>query len=135
MPPVACQQEAQGKIRRVLPLYLAVVFAAGALIATQAGVNSQLTRAVGHPVLAATISFMVGTAVLLVGSLGVMGSWTSLAAAAQAPWWAWTGGSSRADGLLRSGPRCRSGGPLREGDADPLLPEARQKSCRRQRSL
>ena len=77
MAPVACQQEAQGKIRRVLPLYLAVVFAAGALIATQAGVNSQLTRAVGHPVLAATISFMVGTAVLLVGSLGVMGSWTT----------------------------------------------------------
>jgi bacterial/archaeal transporter family-2 protein len=92
MPHVACQQERQVKIRRVLPLYLAIVFAAGALIATQAGVNSQLTRAVGHPILAATISFLVGTAVLLAGSLGVVGSWTGLSAAAQAPWWAWTGG-------------------------------------------
>jgi transporter family-2 protein len=89
---VACQQEWQGKIRRVLPLYIAIVFAAGALIATQAGVNSQLTRAVGHPILAATISFIVGTAILIVGSLGVVGSWTGLSAAAQAPWWAWTGG-------------------------------------------
>jgi transporter family-2 protein len=89
---VACQQEAQVKIRRVLPIYLAIVFAAGALIATQAGVNSQLTRAVGHPVLAAAISFVVGTAVLLAGSLLVMGSWTGVATAASAPWWAWTGG-------------------------------------------
>ena len=96
MAPVVCQQEAQGKIRRVLPLYLAIVFAAGALIATQAGVNAQLTRAVGHPVLAATISFLAGTAALLVGSLA---------------WWApgpaWRlrcrrpGGRGRADCLAR----------------------------------
>ena len=71
---------------------LAIVFLAGALIATQAGVNSQLARAVGHPVLAATISFLVGTAALLVGSIGVRGSWTGVAAVAQAPWWVWTGG-------------------------------------------
>ena len=76
----------------MLPLYLAIVFAAGALIATQAGVNSQLTRAVGHPVLAATISFVVGTAALLLGSVTVMGSWTGVATAAQAPWWVWSGG-------------------------------------------
>lgn len=75
-----------------MPIYLAVVFVAGALVALQAGVNSQLTRAVGHPVLAATISFLVGTGVLLVGSLGVSGSWTGIATAAQAPWWVWTGG-------------------------------------------
>ena len=76
----------------MLPLYLAIVFLAGALIATQAGVNSQLARAVGHPVLAATISFLVGTAALLVGSIGVRGSWTGVAAVAQAPWWVWTAG-------------------------------------------
>ena len=92
MPHVACQQEAHGKIRRVLPLYLAIVVAAGALIATQAGVNSQLARAVGHPVFAATISFVVGTAALLVACIAVRGSWTGLATAAQAPWWIWTGG-------------------------------------------
>jgi len=89
---VACQQEWHGKIGGVLPLYLAIVVAAGALIATQAGVNSQLARAVGHPVFAATISFVVGTAALLVACIAVRGSWTGLATAAQAPWWIWTGG-------------------------------------------
>ena len=75
----------------MLLLYLAIVFAAGALIATQAGVNSQLSKAVGHPVLAATISFVVGTIALLVCSFGVRGAWTGASAAA-APWWVWTGG-------------------------------------------
>ncbi len=83
---------ASGKIRRVLPLYIAIVFAAGALIATQAGVNSQLTRAVGHPVLAATISFVVGTAALLAGSLGRDGLVDRRRDGGKAPWWAWTGG-------------------------------------------
>jgi len=76
----------------VLLLYVAVVFLAGGLIAAQAGVNSQLARAAGHPVLAATISFLVGTAALLVVSIGVRGSWTGMAAMAHAPWWVWTGG-------------------------------------------
>jgi transporter family-2 protein len=89
---VACQQEPQDNIWPVLLLYFAVVFLAGGLIATQAGVNSQLARVVGHPVLAATISFLVGTAALLVGSIGVRGSWPGMAVVAQAPWWVWTGG-------------------------------------------
>jgi transporter family-2 protein len=80
------------KIRRVLPLYFAIVFIAGALIATQAGVNSQLGRYVGHPILAATISFLVGSIALLLCSIGVRSTWTGLASAAAAPWWAWTGG-------------------------------------------
>jgi bacterial/archaeal transporter family-2 protein len=76
----------------VLPLYIAVVFLAGALIATQAGVNSQLARAAGHPVFAATISFVVGTAALLLCSLALRGSWTGGAALATMPWWIWSGG-------------------------------------------
>jgi transporter family-2 protein len=76
----------------VLLLYFAVVFLAGGLIATQAGVNSHLARASGHPVLAATISFLVGTAALLICSIGVRGSWAGVAAVIQAPWWVWTGG-------------------------------------------
>lgn len=83
---------AGSKIPRVLLLYFAVVFAAGALIATQAGVNSQLGRYVGHPILAATISFLVGSVALLVCSIGVRSTWTGVAAAAAAPWWVWTGG-------------------------------------------
>jgi len=42
-------------------MFFAAVFLSGALIAMQAGVNSQLVRFVGHPLLAATISFVVGT--------------------------------------------------------------------------
>ena len=79
-------------IPRVLPLYIAVVFLAGALIATQAGVNSQLARAAGHPVFAATISFVVGTAALVLCSLAVRGRWTGGGALAGLPWWIWTGG-------------------------------------------
>jgi bacterial/archaeal transporter family-2 protein len=76
----------------VLPLYFAIVFIAGALIATQAGVNSQLGRYVGHPILAATISFLVGSIALLLCSIGVRSTWAGIAAATAAPWWAWTGG-------------------------------------------
>ena len=76
----------------MLLLYFAVMFAAGALIAMQAGVNSQLTRAVGHPVLAAAVSFAVATAALTLTAFVVAGSSSGLAAAAQAPWWAWCGG-------------------------------------------
>ena len=75
----------------VIWLFLATVFVAGALIAMQAGVNSQLVRFVGHPLLAATVSFVVGTVALAVCSLGVA-RWPTLASLAAAPWWTWTGG-------------------------------------------
>jgi bacterial/archaeal transporter family-2 protein len=71
--------------------FLAAVFLSGALIATQAGVNSQLVRYVGHPLLAATISFLVGTVALTLCSLGV-NSWPRLSTLLTAPWWVWTGG-------------------------------------------
>ena len=76
----------------VITLYLALVAVAGALIATQAGVNAQLARATGHPVFAATISFLVGTAALLVCAFAVRGAWAGPAALTNAPWWIWTGG-------------------------------------------
>jgi transporter family-2 protein len=76
----------------VLTLYLAVVVFAGALIATQAGINSQLARATGHPVFAATISFLVGSAALVLCSIAARGAWTGGAPLAAAPWWVWTGG-------------------------------------------
>ena len=72
-------------------LFMTAVFIAGALIAMQAGVNSQLVRFVGHPVIAATVSFVVGTVALAICSLGV-GTWPSIAALTEAPWWVWTGG-------------------------------------------
>jgi transporter family-2 protein len=76
----------------VLTLYLVIVVLAGALIATQSGVNSQLARAAGHPVFAATISFVVGSLGLLACSFVLRGAWAGPAALTQAPWWVWTGG-------------------------------------------
>jgi transporter family-2 protein len=76
----------------VLTLYVVIVVLAGALIATQSGVNSQLARAAGHPVFAATISFVVGSLALLVCSFALRGAWVGTGALAQAPWWVWTGG-------------------------------------------
>lgn len=72
-------------------LFMTAVFIAGALIAMQAGVNSQLVRFVGHPVIAATVSFVVGTVALALCSLGV-GRWPTIAVLTEAPWWVWTGG-------------------------------------------
>jgi transporter family-2 protein len=72
-------------------LFFAAVFLSDALIAMQAGVNSQLVRFVGHPLLAAAVSFVVGTIALALCSLGI-GSWPTMASLIEAPWWVWTGG-------------------------------------------
>ena len=70
---------------------IVLVFVAGGMIALQAPTNAMLARAGGSPVLAALISFAVGTAALLtvwLGSANRPGS----AAFAGLPWYAWIGG-------------------------------------------
>lgn len=76
----------------MLWLYLLLALCAGAFMPVQAGVNSQLARWAGHPILAATISFIVGTVTLLIYSLTLRSSWPSLNSFSSAPWWVWTGG-------------------------------------------
>lgn len=73
----------------LLPILLVVL--AGAMIALQAPTNTMLARAGGSPVLAALISFAVGTAALLVAWLA-SGHRTGLAPFAALPWYAWVGG-------------------------------------------
>jgi transporter family-2 protein len=72
-----------------LPMLL--VLFAGGMIALQAPTNAMLARAGGSPVLAALISFAVGTAALLVVWL-VSGSRPGTAAFAGLRWYAWIGG-------------------------------------------
>jgi bacterial/archaeal transporter family-2 protein len=72
-----------------LPILL--VLFGGAMIAVQAPTNAMLAKAGGSPVLAALISFAVGTAALLVtwlasGNRPGSGVWSGL------PWYAWLGG-------------------------------------------
>jgi bacterial/archaeal transporter family-2 protein len=47
-------------------IYYALAIIAGIMLSTQAGVNAQLRTAVGDPVLAALVSFLVGTAALFI---------------------------------------------------------------------
>lgn len=73
-------------------IYILFALIAGSLMPVQAGVNSQLARFVGHPVLAALVSFMVGTLGLLVYSCFLRSSWPTLADLAATPGWLWIGG-------------------------------------------
>jgi transporter family-2 protein len=50
-------------------LFLLLAVAAGVLLPVQAGLNAQLRSAIGSPVVAAFISFLVGTAALAVTTL------------------------------------------------------------------
>ena len=58
----------------------------------QFAVNGEMRGAVGGPVLAAAISFVVGTLVLLVVVLMAREGVPSFSNLAGAPWWAWAGG-------------------------------------------
>ena len=73
----------------VLPILL--VLFGGAMIAVQAPTNAMLAKAGGSPVLAALISFGVGTAALLVTWLA-SGNRPGANAMAGLPWYAWLGG-------------------------------------------
>jgi bacterial/archaeal transporter family-2 protein len=73
----------------MLPMLL--VLLAGGLIALQAPTNAILSKAGGSPVLAALISFAVGTLGLLVVWLA-SGNRPGSSAFARVPWYAWIGG-------------------------------------------
>jgi bacterial/archaeal transporter family-2 protein len=67
------------------------VFVAGGMVALQAPTNAMLAKAGGSPVLAALISFAVGTAALAVVWLGTANR-PAVSSFAGLPWFAWIGG-------------------------------------------
>jgi transporter family-2 protein len=73
-------------------LLLLFGFVAGASLAVQFSVNAQLRTFVGGPMVAATISFVVGAIGLALFSLVFRQSWPLAEAASRAPWWVWVGG-------------------------------------------
>ncbi|HKG23450.1 MAG TPA: DMT family transporter [Blastocatellia bacterium] len=73
-------------------MFLLIALIAGAFIPVQTGVNSQLSRWVGHPVLASLVSFLVGTAALLAYTLTLRIPLPAPNSLNQSPWWVWTGG-------------------------------------------
>ena len=65
-----------------------LAFAAGTAVPVLFAVNAEMRGAVGGPVLAATISFVVGTLALLVAVLAAREAAPSFSDLAGAPWWA-----------------------------------------------
>ncbi len=65
---------------------------AGAVMPAQAGINYKLRTFLGDPVLAAFVSFLVGTVALAALALAQRTPWPDWQEVARAPWWAWIGG-------------------------------------------
>jgi transporter family-2 protein len=82
-----CQQE-----ELVTWIFLIWALIAGCLFPLQAGVNSQLSDLVNHPMRATLISFTVGFIVLLIYSFFIRRPWPPAAHLVKSPWWIWTGG-------------------------------------------
>lgn len=73
-------------------LYILLALLAGAMMPTQAATNNKMAAIVGSPILSAFISFVVGTAALLVYLLLSGESLGNLISVKEAPAIAWLGG-------------------------------------------
>jgi transporter family-2 protein len=73
-------------------LLLPAALVAGRAAPTQVAINSQLRQVVGGPVLAAAISFLVGTVVLFAATAIISFSVPDLGPTISAPWWMYLGG-------------------------------------------
>jgi transporter family-2 protein len=69
-----------------------IALASGAALAFQVGMNNTLRARVGHPMLAAWISFVIGTAALTLYLLVARPVWPDRLRFAEAPWWMFGGG-------------------------------------------
>ena len=74
-----------------IALYL-IAFAAGVVLIVQVGVNTMLRSALGAPVTAALVSFLVGSVALAAFLLLARTPWPARAQWLAVPWWAWFGG-------------------------------------------
>ncbi len=64
----------------------------GVALSIQVGVNAELRTGLGHPVLAATVSFLIGTLGLLLVTVAIRPALPGAAQLVRVPWWQWTGG-------------------------------------------
>jgi len=65
---------------------------AGALITLQTGANSRLKEALGHPMPAVIVNYILGIVSIVCYTVAIRAPVPSLERAAGAPWWAWIGG-------------------------------------------
>jgi len=81
-------------------LYLLIALLAGGMMPTQAGTNNKMAAVLGSPILAAFISFFVGTVALFAYALLSGESLSAMTEAKNAPPIAWIGGPSRSMWLV-----------------------------------
>ncbi|WP_019143097.1 DMT family transporter [Noviherbaspirillum massiliense] len=74
-------------------LSVLAAIAAGAALSIQVGVNNSLRSIIGSPILAAFVSFSVGSLCLLAYALLTRAPWPSLQTVSKVPVWAWLGGA------------------------------------------
>jgi bacterial/archaeal transporter family-2 protein len=72
-------------------LYIMMALALGAVLPIQAAINARLAKTAGNPVMAAFVSFAVGTIALML-FLILSGQFQFRFVSSQSPWWIWTGG-------------------------------------------
>jgi len=72
-------------------LFILMALALGAVLPMQAAINVRLAKTAGNPVMAAFISFAVGTIALLIFLL-IAGQFQFKFISSSSPWWIWTGG-------------------------------------------
>lgn len=75
-----------------LYVYILLALAAGAMMPTQAATNNKMAAVVDSPIVAAFLSFFVGTVALFIFMLASGESVTNIAAARNAPAITWVGG-------------------------------------------
>jgi transporter family-2 protein len=72
--------------------YVLLALVAGAALATQVALNTQLKAAVGTPMQATLISLAVGAVAALAYTLVARPPWPAAGSLLSSPWWAWCGG-------------------------------------------
>lgn len=72
--------------------YVLLAIAAGAALPAQVGVNNSLRVGIGNGVLAALISFAIGSVVLFIYAICTRAAWPSMQALSKLPVWVWSGG-------------------------------------------
>jgi transporter family-2 protein len=72
-------------------LFILAALALGAILPMQAAINSRLAKTAGSSVMAAFISFAVGTIALMI-FLMITGQFQFKFISSSSPWWLWTGG-------------------------------------------
>lgn len=74
-------------------IFVLMAFCAGTILPVQAGINSRLSGPVGGPVVAALVSFGVGTVALILWILAMRIPVSIVSGAPQTVWWNWIGGA------------------------------------------